>query len=208
MKRADGKLAEARFFFEKIREYYHRSPDVGYYANAFIAAARSVTWVLKAECQDIPGWRGWYEAKSPSKEEERFLKKMNDARIRSQKKESIALQAIVTIIVPEPDKEDNNSSEIISDDKEGRLKTMKIPMVTAGPGKAYIRPDLIEERKELEEWDTLSDEAYWIEEVRCLHCPYGKKKRKRMYVFLGDGRAVHVTKNGVGIVGRLKKRKR
>ena len=63
------------------------------------------------------------------------------------------------------------------------------------------------EKKELEEWDALSDEAYWMEEVRCLHCPYGKKKHKRMYVFLGDGRAVHVTKNGVGIVGRLRKKK-
>jgi len=152
MKRADGKLAAARFFFEKIREYYHRSPDVGYYANAFIAAARSVTWVLKAECQDIPGWWEWYEAKSPTEEEERFLKKMNNARIRSQKKESVALQAIMRITAPEPDKEDNNSSEIISDDKEGRLKTMKIPMVTAGPGEAYIPPDQTLTTKELEEF--------------------------------------------------------
>ena len=166
MKRTDGKLAEARFFFEKIREYYHRSPDVGYYANAFIAAARSVTWVLKAECQDIPGWREWYEAKSPTEEEERFLKKMNDARIRSQKKESIALQAIVTITVPEPDKEDNSSSEIISDDKGGRTKTMKIPMVTAGPGKAYIRPDLTQATKELEEFrgeDVVEVAALYLE---------------------------------------------
>jgi hypothetical protein len=152
MKRTDGKLAEARFFFEKIREYYHRSPDVGYYANAFIAAARSVTWVLKAECQDIPGWREWYEAKRTTGEEDRFLKKMNDARIRSQKKESIALQAIMTITVPEPDKEDNSSSEITSDDKGGRIKTMKIPMVTAGPGEAYIPPDLTLATKELEEF--------------------------------------------------------
>ena len=72
MKRTDGKLAEARFFFEKIGEYYHRSPDVGYYADAFIAAARSVTWVLKAECQDIPGWQEWYKAKSPTEGKRHF----------------------------------------------------------------------------------------------------------------------------------------
>jgi|MudIll2142460700_1097286.scaffolds.fasta_scaffold15634_6 hypothetical protein len=149
MKRTDGKLAEARFFFEKIREYYHRSPDVGYYANAFIAAARSVTWVLKAECQKIPGWQKWYEAKNPTEEEGKILRKMNDARTRSQKKESIALQAIMTIT---PDKEDNSSSEIISDDKGGRIKTMTIPMVTTGPGEAYIPSDLTQTTKELEEF--------------------------------------------------------
>jgi hypothetical protein len=77
---------------------------------------------------------------------------MNDARIRSQKKESIALQAIVTITVPEPEKEDNSSSEIISNSKVARIKTMKIPMVSDGPWKAYIRPDLTRTTKELEEF--------------------------------------------------------
>ena len=152
MKRTDGKLAEARFFFEKIRDYYHRSPDVGYYANAFIASARSVIWVLKAECQDIPGWPEWYEAKNPTEEEQKFFKKMNDARIRSQKKESIPLQAIVTITVPEPDKEDDSSSGIISANKVAKTMTMEIPMVSDGPGKAYIREDLTQTTKELEEF--------------------------------------------------------
>ena len=92
MKRTNGKLAEARFFFEKLKEYYNQPPDIGYYANAFIGAARSVTWVLKAECRDIPGWQEWYDVKKPTEDENKFLKKMNNARIRSQKKESIALR--------------------------------------------------------------------------------------------------------------------
>ncbi len=152
MKRTDGKLAEARFFFEKIREYYDQSPDVGYYANAFISAARSVTWVLQAECGDISGWPEWYDAKSATEEEEKFLKKMNAARIRSQKKESIALRAIVTIAVPVPDKDDISSSEMIPGDKGRGTKTIEIPMVPAGLGKAYIRPDLTQATKELEEF--------------------------------------------------------
>ena len=152
MKRTDGKLAEARFFFEKIREFYHQPPDVGYYANAFISAARSVTWVFKAECRDIPGWQEWYDAQNPTEDEVKFLKKMNNARIRSQKKESIALKAIITIDVPVPDKDYNGSSELISDSKGRGTKSIKIPMVSVGPGKAYIHPDLTQERKELDEF--------------------------------------------------------
>jgi len=152
MKRTDGKLAEATFFLEKIREYYDQSPDIGYYANAFISAARSVTWVLQAECADISGWPEWYDAKSATEEEEKFFKKMNAARIRSQKRESIALRNIVTIAVPVLDKDEISSSEKIPGDKGRRTKTMKIPLVPAGPGKAYIRPDLTQATKELEEF--------------------------------------------------------
>jgi len=125
---------------------------VGYYANAFFSASRSVIWVLNAECQNIPGYPEWYKTKSVAEEEKKFFKSMNDARIRSVKKESIALRAIVTITVPEPDQEDTSSSAINLDSKVGRTKTMKIPFVSAGLGKAYIRPDLAQTTKELDEF--------------------------------------------------------
>lgn len=54
-----GKLDEARFFFARFAS----TSDVRkatFYFDAFLTAARSVTFTMQAVCSKLPGFDGWY----------------------------------------------------------------------------------------------------------------------------------------------------
>ncbi len=62
MSNTTDKLREARFFLEKMIEAFaHDSPELEHYANAFVASARSVTFVMQTEHAHAPAFSEWYE---------------------------------------------------------------------------------------------------------------------------------------------------
>ncbi len=94
------KLEEARFFFSKLEE------DVAdaafcYYLSAFISAARSVTWVMKAENRGNPHWVAWYEGRWPTLSEQEMFRRTNALRVRAVKRQTPAASGIV-VVTPEP----------------------------------------------------------------------------------------------------------
>ncbi|WP_421910617.1 hypothetical protein [Marinobacter sp.] len=80
--RTEYKLVEAEFFLAHLEEHWRHVPHVDFYLSACISAARSVTWVMKAEFGHTPGWKEWYEAKKSSSEHRELLKQINNARVR------------------------------------------------------------------------------------------------------------------------------
>ena len=79
------KLEEAKFFLEQLERNYRNSPEVRYFLSAYISAARSVTWVMRSEYQDIPSWEEWYVSQAPDNNKAQFLKAINDLRVKSVK---------------------------------------------------------------------------------------------------------------------------
>jgi hypothetical protein len=56
----EERLVEADFF---VRKMMRAGPDtVGYFLNAFLSAARSVTFLLQKELAHVTGFRQWWEA--------------------------------------------------------------------------------------------------------------------------------------------------
>jgi hypothetical protein len=93
------KLREARFFHRHLMDLRHgRSatyePEAfGFYFNAFISAARSVTWVLENEEKDTwEAWKPTWEA-TFTDEEWKFLKLTNKLRIAA-----VKLSGVKTIV--------------------------------------------------------------------------------------------------------------
>ncbi len=54
------KLDEARFFLDHLAPNYGKERKFDFFLSAFISAARSVTWVMKAEYADVEGWAAWF----------------------------------------------------------------------------------------------------------------------------------------------------
>jgi hypothetical protein len=77
------KLEEAKFFLEQLEADY-KSARFQYYLSAYISAARSVTWVMRHEYNDVVGWEEWFSKKP----EEPFLKQTNALRVQAVKKGS------------------------------------------------------------------------------------------------------------------------
>ena len=100
MRHTRHKLDEADFFLKKLDEHYYdhandlsrgevSPPTFSYYLSAFVSSTRSVTWVMRHEYNDIPGWREWYDANVPDEEQRVLLKIFNHLRVRSEKTEPL-----------------------------------------------------------------------------------------------------------------------
>jgi len=105
--RTQEKLNEARFFLGKLDERNVRTderwqvtPELRYYLSAFISAARSVTWVMRSEYQGTSGWNDWYDSKKPVDEGVRFLKGINDLRVRTEKLGPLEFHYMVSLVIP------------------------------------------------------------------------------------------------------------
>jgi hypothetical protein len=83
------KLEEAKFFLDQLAPNYGKEKKFDFYLSAFISAARSVTWVMRAEYSDAKGWEEWFESLEPSKEETSLLKGTTEVRNRAQKYEPL-----------------------------------------------------------------------------------------------------------------------
>jgi hypothetical protein len=94
------KFAEASFFLLRANENWRNVPEFDFYLSAFISAARSVTWVMRAEFGKMAGWADWFEARKPTPDIEDLLNKTASIRNRSQKSKPIATRTTVSLNVP------------------------------------------------------------------------------------------------------------
>jgi hypothetical protein len=82
--RTQYKLEEARFFLQLLEDHWRHAPHFDYFLSAFVAAARSVTWIMRSEySRRFPEWTIWFEEKKPGSSTRVLLKKMNDLRVRA-----------------------------------------------------------------------------------------------------------------------------
>ena len=79
--RTQYKLAEAEFFLKHLEEHWRHLPHVDFYLSACISAARSVTWVMKSEFGNAPGWNKWYDEKKPSEDINNLFEQINKVRV-------------------------------------------------------------------------------------------------------------------------------
>jgi hypothetical protein len=103
MSRTRRKLEEATFFLEKMRSERSAHPDFDFYLSACVNAARSVTWIMRAEYLDIEGWETWFRTKEPTAEDQSLLRKLNDLRVRSVKTHPLEAKATLVFAIP-PDR--------------------------------------------------------------------------------------------------------
>lgn len=81
----EHKLAEAEFFLRQLEASHKAHSAFDFYLSAFISAARSVTWIMRAECSKKPGWKEWFKAQEPDREGNKLLKAFTKIRNESQK---------------------------------------------------------------------------------------------------------------------------
>lgn len=91
------KLEEAKFFLEQLEPNYGKAKKFDFFLSAYISAARSVLWIMKAEYGKIPGWKSWYASQKPNTEERALLKGTNDLRTRTLKREPLSTLASITV---------------------------------------------------------------------------------------------------------------
>ena len=82
------KLEEANFFRAFLKPNYGKEKKFDFYLSAFISAARSVTLIMRAEFEKVPGWEAWFEAEQ-AKADEPLKKGTTDARNRLLKYEPL-----------------------------------------------------------------------------------------------------------------------
>ena len=89
MKFTKKKLDEAEFFLTKMKNSINKSPDFDHYFNAFVSVSRSVTWIMKKECNRIEQFNFWHESKILSDHEKDILKMFTKWRNRSIKQKPL-----------------------------------------------------------------------------------------------------------------------
>lgn len=72
-------------------------PEVVYYLSAFIGAARSVPWVMRAEMHAVAGWENWFRRKMARAPKD-LLSTTNTARISAVKKGALVPVATLELI--------------------------------------------------------------------------------------------------------------
>ena len=95
-----SKVEEARFFLGHMEKARTKLPDFDYFLNAFIGSARSVLWVMRAEYQEITGWKQWYDGKQLSPKEKAFFASINEVRTRSVKLGTLAADLVAIVDIP------------------------------------------------------------------------------------------------------------
>lgn len=58
----EEKLLEAAFFLERLKECSSLKYEGRHYFSAFVSAARSVTWTMQANLNEVPGFSAWYSS--------------------------------------------------------------------------------------------------------------------------------------------------
>lgn len=101
MNRTRQKLEEAEFFLEQLDQHYyddlqhllaskHFKPVFQHFLNAFVASARSVTWVMQSEYGSRARWREWYEQQNAPADMAELLEVFRDLRNRAVKAEPLS----------------------------------------------------------------------------------------------------------------------
>src|SRR5687768_518490 len=91
------KLEEAKFFLDQLEPNYGKAKKFDFLLSAYISAARSVLWIMRAEYGAVPGWQTWYASHKTTSEERALLKGTNDVRTRTLKREPLSTLASITV---------------------------------------------------------------------------------------------------------------
>jgi len=83
--RTELKLFEARYFLSLLRRYQHHEALCLYHLDAFLAALRSVTFVLQKEATDSGEFASWYRAEQDRMRSDPALRVLKDLRNEAQK---------------------------------------------------------------------------------------------------------------------------
>jgi hypothetical protein len=140
------KLDEARFFLGYLAPNYGKERKFDFFLSAFISAARSVTWVMKAEYADVEGWTTWFESLAQSQEEAALLKGTTEARNRAQK--ASPLQTMTALRVEGltvPEAELPRFTAALAKSPTGQLPAH----VGGSPGKYFVEVEIEGERVRL-----------------------------------------------------------
>lgn len=119
--RTKYKLEEAKFFLLLLEQNWRNFPHVDFFLSAFVSAARSVTWVMRAEYGNSAGWAEWFDARKPSSQTRDLLKRMNDVRVRATKSEPLRTQTSATVNIP-PDEVTPELLELLRSGAKQRLR--------------------------------------------------------------------------------------
>ena len=74
------KYNEARYFFAKLLEHYHRPEEFQFNLNAFIQAIRNITFMLQSEENKPEGFDEWYAKKQAAMRADAALRRFVEAR--------------------------------------------------------------------------------------------------------------------------------
>jgi hypothetical protein len=100
MSKTSEKLNEAKFFLGQVEASAYKYPEFNFYLSAFLSSARSVLWIMKSEYQEVNGWLPWYENREPTLDEQLLLKRINAARIRTEKQAPIKAEYRIEVTIP------------------------------------------------------------------------------------------------------------
>ena len=112
MSKTIDKLGEAGFFLQQMETSYLEYPAFDYFCSAFISSARSVLWIMRSEYHDVEGWESWYTSLKPSSEEQALLKRVNAARVRTEKQSPLQTKFRVSIWIPKEQATDEIRQEL------------------------------------------------------------------------------------------------
>jgi len=81
------KVQETDFFMYHVRSCAERSAlmPLAFYLSAFVAAARSITFALRASLNELPGFAEWYGMEQEKLKQDPLARYFRDARTASQK---------------------------------------------------------------------------------------------------------------------------
>jgi hypothetical protein len=79
----DYKTQQAEFFLQKIQEAHHDFFAAQCFTDAFVSAARSITFSLQSVCKEIPGFENWYSEKQKILKADRLAEFCNKYRTAS-----------------------------------------------------------------------------------------------------------------------------
>jgi hypothetical protein len=128
------KLDEAKFFLDQLQPNYGKAKKFDFYLSAYISAARSVLWIMKAEYGRVPGWKSWYASQKPNSEERALLKGTNELRTRTTKREPLSTLASITLegIKLSPEQAESFRSHMT------RAKGKKLPIRISGTAGNFL----------------------------------------------------------------------
>lgn len=86
MTSTERKLDEARYFLDQLDI---NEPYFDYILSAFLNAARSTTWIMRYEFQNVEGWEDWFNDSNVSENDRNLLRTINDLRIETAKKSGV-----------------------------------------------------------------------------------------------------------------------
>ena len=132
MSRTRRKRTEAQFFLRKLEDAVAEHPDFDFFFSAFVSSARGVTWVMKAEYKERPGWLAWYENKEPVEAEQLLLTQMNDLRVRSEKFQPLETRVAIVMDFP-PEAVTPELREFLDTGVGKRFRTWIYKMPDEGP---------------------------------------------------------------------------